>query len=381
MKKFSIPMLLMLLSIVLTVFNVSPGAAQDEGPNFITPGAIPIQGRLTNASGTPLNGDYTLTFRLYEVAEGGSPICGQSHTVTIANGLFNSYLDNCYTVLTGQKVWLGIQVGSDSEMTPRQVILAVPYSLSLVPGAQIIDSIDGVLIVENSATSGDMDAFVATAGGTGEAITATADSGSGVFASSQSNSGVWAVSASSNHAALLAENDTGPAIEAVGTGIIRSSAPSYVWMSGNNAIKFQAGDSTIIDANGMGGATITRGATAGNKYIVFPVTITGPLYGQDVTISALELYWIGDTDFTSIINIRIRRQTAPNAYAEILFDDTDRICEDSVQPNGCTVHLNLTTNNVLTEESGILYIVVGLAFSGSTDWLQIGGLRLTLEHQ
>ena len=43
-------------------------------------------------------------------------------------------------------------------------------------------------------------------------------------------------------------------------------------------------------------------------------------------------------------------------------------------------HYDPTSNNVLTADSGILYLTLELAFSGSTTWVEIGGVRLTLEH-
>ncbi len=150
----------------------------------ITPGAIPIQGRLTDSSGNPLpDGDYEVYFALYESETGGVPICGDTNTVTVEDGLFHSYLDYCYSVLHGQKVWLGVEVEWDGEMTPRQPIYAVPYALSLRPGAVISGTGDGILMVRSTG-SGDSDAFIADAKGTGEAIEAYATDGIGIFAKS-----------------------------------------------------------------------------------------------------------------------------------------------------------------------------------------------------
>ena len=42
---------------------------------------------------------------------------------------------------------------------------------------------------------------------------------------------------------------------------------------------------------------------------------------------------------------------------------------------------NLTTNNVLSENSGVLYLTIELSFSGATSWVDIGGVRLTLQHE
>lgn len=369
-KKLSFILLALVLSLGIAALNLGAGAAQDTGPTgepeTITPGAIPIQGRLTDAAGNPLDGTFTVVFSLYEVATGGTAICSQTRSVTVVEGLFSDYLDNCYTVLTGQKVWLGIKVGDDDEMTPRQVILAVPYALALVPGATIISDIDGVLEVESLGTPGDYDAFLAYADGTGEAVSGMATGGSGVYGESLTGIGV------------LGYSESGTAIQATGTGVIASSAVSYVWISGNNATKFYAADDIVINGNGMGGADIYRGSTAGVRYIMIPITVPGPIYGQNVTVSALDIYWAGQTEFTSITSFRLRRQVGANNYVEIVFDDADYTC--NTDPNGCIIHKDLTTNNVLTADSGILYLVFGTMFNGDADWLRLGGVRLTLEH-
>lgn len=369
-KKLSFILLALVLSLGIAALNLGAGAAQDTGPTgepeTITPGAIPIQGRLTDAAGNPLDGTYTVVFSLYEVATGGTAICSQTRSVTVVEGLFSDYLDNCYNVLTGQKVWLGVKVGTDDEMTPRQVILAVPYALALVPGATIISDIDGVLEVESLGTPGDYDAFLAYADGTGEAVSGMATGGSGVYGESLTGIGV------------LGYSESGTAIQATGTGVIASSAVSYVWISGNNATKFYAVDDIVINGNGMGGADIYRGSTAGVRYIMIPITVPGPIYGQNVTVSALDIYWAGQTEFTSITSFRLRRQVGANNYVEIVFDDADYTC--NTDPNGCIIHKDLTTNNVLTADSGILYLVFGTMFNGDADWLRLGGVRLTLEH-
>lgn len=183
---------------VLVVLALAVGLTQAQGPEppegensveaemsvaTIAPGAIPIQGRLTDASGNPLDGTYDLTFRLYDVSSGGTALCSDTRSVNVENGLFSDYMDHCYNDVYGQKVWLGIEVGSDGEMTPRQVIYPVPYALSLVPGALISDTQDGILTVRSTG-SGDSDAFIAYAGGTGEAVSANSPNGIGVWASS-----------------------------------------------------------------------------------------------------------------------------------------------------------------------------------------------------
>ena len=166
-----------------------------EPQAVIAPGAIGIQGKLTNAAGNPLTGSYSIVFSLYEVDTGGTAICSDTNTVSVTNGLFNSYIDNCYTDVTGQKVWLGIKVGADAEMTPRQVIFPVAYAVSLVPGAEIRGSPDPVLLVENTSTAaGDYDAFQAQAISTGDAVMATAIDGYALVGYSNTNNALIAYS-------------------------------------------------------------------------------------------------------------------------------------------------------------------------------------------
>jgi hypothetical protein len=161
--------LLLLLAVGLTV---RPGAdealAQGPAPEGDTsargdePGAvgsrIPVQGRLTDASGYPLNGTYSIRFRLYDAAADGSVVCEDTNSVAVTNGLFNSeiYGDCGSADINGRQLYLGIQVGTDDEMTDRQAIYPVPYAFSLKPGANISGTVgdDAILHVENSATDG-----------------------------------------------------------------------------------------------------------------------------------------------------------------------------------------------------------------------------------
>lgn len=145
---------------------------------------IPIQGRLTDASGTPLDGSYSVRARIYDASTGDTALCDDTDAVTVDNGLFNMNMNFCTpSDIDGKQLYLGITVGSDPEMTPRQAIYPIPYAWSLRPGAVISDTRDGILTVRSTG-SGDSDAFIADASGTGEAIEAYATDGVGIFAKS-----------------------------------------------------------------------------------------------------------------------------------------------------------------------------------------------------
>ena len=122
-------------------------------------GAVPIQGRLTDDSGHPLDGGYSIRARIYDASTGGTTLCDDTDSITVDNGLFTMYLDgsNGCTAsdLDGKQLYLGITVGSDPEMTPRQGIYPVPYAWSLRPGAEISGTTSSAIVhIENWNASG-----------------------------------------------------------------------------------------------------------------------------------------------------------------------------------------------------------------------------------
>jgi hypothetical protein len=221
--------------------------------------------------------------------------------------------------------------------------------------------------------------------GDGEAVTANATDGTGIYSASENGYGIYGQS--NTNVGVHGWSDTGTAIRASGTGVIQSTANSYIWISGNGLRPYYQSDSTIINMSNVGGAVVTRGATAGNKDVILPITIPAPLYGQDVTISELDIYWKGNTEFDGISAVILRRQkgvcSGSSCYADIVYDvgGAGHTCQEGVAPEGgCTVHYDATSNNVLSTDSGILYLTLSLAFSSDTSWIAIGGVRLTLEH-
>lgn len=351
--------LVILLAVLLAVM-VNPGAAQEGAPastNAAVSSRISYQGVLKEG-GVPVNGTRDITFRLYSnstcTTQVGADIVKTG--VSVVNGLFTVALDVGAYTFSGDGVWMSAVVGGTA--IGCQEILPVPYALGLRPGTQIAGASSNFLMPVLAAISN------------------SGEYGTGITAQTSGDKG---------YAGYFWNLSGGAAIYA--NGKIQSSTKSYLWLSGNGLVKYQHDDSTIIDANGFGGATVYRGATAGTKYVVMPVVITGPLYGQDVTVSGLDIYWQGDTSFGAIVNIRLRRQTSAcnTCYTDIIFDTgpggAGYSCEDGVDADGCTIHLDLTTNNVLTADSGILYLVVGLAWGGDSEWIRFGGVRLTMEHK
>ena len=104
-----------------------------EAPTATGP-LLSYQGRLVDPNtGNPKSGAFVMTFRLYDQASGGSALWTESKNVVVTNGQFSTLLGDTtalnLTVFDGRDLWLGVQVGSDLEATPRVQIAYAPYAL------------------------------------------------------------------------------------------------------------------------------------------------------------------------------------------------------------------------------------------------------------
>ncbi len=118
------------------------------------PKTINYQGRLTDISGNPVtDASYSVVVRLYDssTAVEGASIWSDLFSVTTKNGYFNIVLGSgtAFSVAVdfNKPYWVGVKVGSDSEMTPRQPLNSVPYALN-VPNKSIATE----KLADNAAT-------------------------------------------------------------------------------------------------------------------------------------------------------------------------------------------------------------------------------------
>ena len=108
-----------LLAFAACLLVAAPAAA--DAPAF-----LPVQGVLANTDGTPVDGDTTVRFALYTADIGGSELWNETQTVPVDQGFFTVFLGDT-TVLDlatfrdNDSVWLGVRVGTDTEMSRFQV--------------------------------------------------------------------------------------------------------------------------------------------------------------------------------------------------------------------------------------------------------------------
>lgn len=130
--------------------------------NAQVPQLINYQGKLDSA-GTPLDGTRNLTFKIYKVATGGTALWSElQNNVQITNGIFSVLLGSAAAFATATEPlftgigerYIGITVGTGTEMEPRFRITSVAYSLRAAQADGVADgAITSAKLSNNSVTS------------------------------------------------------------------------------------------------------------------------------------------------------------------------------------------------------------------------------------
>lgn len=121
MKRFK---MLFGLGVSLIISSVALGAV---------PQLINFQGILKDGSGNPVaNGSYSVVFTIYDDPAAGNILWAETTSVSTTSGLFSVLLGSTNPVpdsaFKDTSRYLGIKVGADPEMTPRQRLSSVGYS-------------------------------------------------------------------------------------------------------------------------------------------------------------------------------------------------------------------------------------------------------------
>jgi hypothetical protein len=120
------------------------------------PPVISYQGKLTQPSKAPVaDGAYSIQFAIYDVPTGGTALWSETNpSVQVKDGLFSVLLGSVVNlpanIFDSPDRYLGVKVGTDAEMTPRQQIASVPFAYRAA-AAGTVD--DGSVSAEKLATS------------------------------------------------------------------------------------------------------------------------------------------------------------------------------------------------------------------------------------
>ena len=99
----------------------------------MVPRTINYQGVLTDGAGVAVpDGPYNVTFRIYDVATGGSPLWEELRTVQVSKGTFSIVLGKATPIDLEfyEGYWLAMQVYANPELTPRVELTTVPYAMT-----------------------------------------------------------------------------------------------------------------------------------------------------------------------------------------------------------------------------------------------------------
>lgn len=120
------------------ILGMTAVAASAEAPR-----TIGYQGVLKNADGTVVpDGDYSLTFSIYDQAGGGEALWTSTLILAANQGLVDAVLGGQDTLLLpfDAPYWLGITVDGGDEMSPRVELTSTPYAFR----ALVADSLAGI---------------------------------------------------------------------------------------------------------------------------------------------------------------------------------------------------------------------------------------------
>ena len=126
---------------VVGLWNASAVAAPPPVPATLTQ-----QGRILDKDGEPVSSKVHFVFTVYDDPEAVKPanvLWTEEQDITLDDGYFSTELGSVEAipadVFDGSPRYLGVTVGNDDEMAPRQSITSVPYAL-LAGKAAVADS-------------------------------------------------------------------------------------------------------------------------------------------------------------------------------------------------------------------------------------------------
>lgn len=110
------------------------------------PRTMSYQGILRNADTSLVpDGNYQLTFRLYEAATGGSPVWAETQVLAVSRGLFTATLGVVapLSMEFDHQYWLSTQIGGEAELAPRVMLASAPSALNSTHASEA-DKVDGM---------------------------------------------------------------------------------------------------------------------------------------------------------------------------------------------------------------------------------------------
>ena len=219
------------------------------------------QGVLKDASGNIVpDGNYNITFKLYDSVVGGTVLWTEAKVVNIIGGIINTQLGSVVPLNSNLFIgptWLGITIESGSELTPRITLTSTPYSFMTmnVADGRVVKSLNGLKDNINLVAGSNI-----TITPTGNDLTISATGGGGGGTVTQVNTGAGL---------------TGGPITTTGTISVANDGITNVMLQNNSVTS-----SKIVDG------TIANGDLANNS-VTSSKIVDGTLLATDVGANQL----------------------------------------------------------------------------------------------
>lgn len=123
------------MKFIAAVVCLGIGIAMPPSAFGQAPALVNYQGRLVNGTNL-VNGTVGLSLRLFAAPSGGTALYEDSNTVTVADGLYATFIGDNTTsgtltnALTGTDVWIEVAVNGTA-LSPRERMVSAPYALNV----------------------------------------------------------------------------------------------------------------------------------------------------------------------------------------------------------------------------------------------------------
>ncbi len=329
------------------------------------PKQISYQGVLKDASGNFVNGNQVLTFSIYNEPTGGTPLWTEIQVINLTNGLFNTFLGSS-TPITGVPFdrihFLGIQVGAETELTPRTMLTPTPYSF------MAMDVMDNTVVKSLNSLKDNVNLVA------GSNITLT-PSGNNITISAASGGG-GTVTQVNTGAGL-----TGGPITTTGTISVANNGITSAMLQSNSVTSEKISDGTIVTADLSNNSVTTQkinSSGASNQHVLQyngSSVIWGYAPGSIINTTTLDANCSTVASFTTtyvkIANIGTFNKIDATSKLEITF--YGRIYAGSV--TGYAAKFELRVDNQATT-NGRARADIRASEVGGTDgiWVSISGV-------
>ncbi|MEO7328979.1 MAG: hypothetical protein ABI193_10400, partial [Minicystis sp.] len=239
------------------------------------PATLTEQGRLFDDLGAPLGGTVNVTFTIYAAASGGQALWSETQQIALDEGYFSAALGSATpfpaSLWDGSLRYVGIQVGADPEMSPRQSTGSVPYALRADDAVGDLHpktvSVNGMLVIDaNGSWVGPSSGLVGPMGPQGSAGATGAQGLQGI---------AGPVGANGATGAQGLQGIAGPAGANGATGAQGLAGPTgATGAMGPQGLTGSTGATGLTGANGATGATGATGAQ-GIQGVAGPTGATG----------------------------------------------------------------------------------------------------------